>query len=260
MARPIDSVKAPDRLAGTCTKCVFAKTKTIGEAMTNQEYAQLPGSNFEVRDVTETFGPTMARYLRSDGVVKNLRFPRLRFPLLRSYGYSPSDYHWIADHIGPGKIEVYETRRDELFRGKYVSLGELNFFVLTPSVTIAPLASMDTIVHEATHAIQDWKKMRASLQDMELDAHFAAALYFVQSGKDASAAALHLARFIIAAKAYNADARYLRSLEFRKARGKLESEILTHYRDMNGIIDDTFDPQAWVTAFQRRRRLDGVPH
>ena len=58
-----------------------------------------------------------------------------------------------------------------------VSWDELNFFIVTPSVTATPLLYMNTFVHEATHAIQDRNKWRMSRLDNEVDAHFAEALY-----------------------------------------------------------------------------------
>src|SRR5262245_25532202 len=97
----------------------------------------------------------MASLLKCDKRTPLLSFPRLHLPALKRE--SGTDYKDIAGRIRVNGVEVYETRLDidELgWKAKYVSWGGLNFFIVTPSVTATPLLYMDTIVHEATHAIQ----------------------------------------------------------------------------------------------------------
>jgi hypothetical protein len=228
--------------------------------MQDDEYVQLPGTKFWVRDVSATFGPVMAELLERDRQVKDLTFPRLQFPALTCIGYSSSHYEEVAHKIREGKIDVYETREDHHFNASYRSYGSLNFFVITPKVSSSPALSMCTIVHEVTHAIQDWKQWRTSGLDRELDAHFAEALYLFRSGKESEAASdLRMTRFMIAAREYNGNPRYFLSIGFRRLREKLRNDIYEHYRFMHATFDDNFDPEEFDRSFRRRKRLDGIP-
>jgi hypothetical protein len=204
----------------------------------------------------------MARLLRS-APVPSLRFPRLHLPALK--GYFGADYQDIADRIRLNGIEVYESRldSDELgWNAKYVSWGDLNFFIVTPSVVATPLLYMDTIVHEATHAIQDRNKWRMSPLDNEVDTHFAEALYLVRSGQEKEAKInLVMTRFLIAAKEYNANPRYLTSISFRKLRREMRNDVAQHYYAMSSTFGLTdLDPEEWHKNFRRKnRKWNGIP-
>ena len=237
----------------------------------DDEYAtlELGGKAVDVRDVTEVFGREMARLLtkvarllRSDGRTL-LSFPRLHLPVLK--GYSPSDYVDIAGRIRLNGIEVYETRldTDDLgFHAQYRSWNELNFFIVTPSVTATPLLYMNTIVHETTHAIQDRNKWRMSRLDNEVDTHFAEALYLSHIGDKTDAKVdLIMTRFLIAAKEYNDDARYLTSINFRNLRREMRNDVAQHYYFMESLFGITdLDAEEWHKNFRRKKRMwNGIP-
>lgn len=228
--------------------------------MSNDDYAKLPGTNVEVRDVTSDLSATIANLLISDPVVSKLNFPRLRFPRLGGLGYSGNDFIAIAKKIAPNEIEIYETKTDQSFNAKFCSYGKLNFYVFTPNITIAPSLSVRTIVHETAHAIQDWKEWRESSLDREVDAHFAEALYLVLSGKEKEAQNdLGMAYYIIAAQEYKDNPKYLASLGFRKMRQKLKQETFQHYQFMNSLITSNFDAEEFNKSFNKKKKMDGIP-
>ena len=228
--------------------------------MSDDEYATLPETNIEVRDVTPTLGETVANLIKNDPFIPKLNFPRLRFPALGGLGYSASDYRTIAGKIAPNKIEIYETKNDELFNAKFCSFGDMNFYVLTPKITVAPSLCVKTLVHETTHAIQDWKKWRESSLDREVDAHFAEALYLVKSGKAREADSdLGMTYFMIAAKEYDNNPKYLASNGFHKIRENMRRDISQHYQFINSLIKSNFDAEEFNKTFRKKQRLDGIP-
>ncbi len=223
--------------------------------MNDNEYELIPDTQIWVRDITESFAGKFAETLERNASFLN--FPRLRFPL--SKGYSTGDYLDIARRLRSFELDVYETRDDQHFNAKYISVGTYNFFVVTPNVTIAPLLSEETLIHEATHAIQDLKQWRMSRLDMEVDAHFSGALYtarknIVSQSEDDYATK----EFIDAAKAFNANKNFPWTLDFHQLRGTMKKNIVTHYWNMKTIFEDnpqTFE--AFSKDFKKRRRLDG---
>lgn len=228
--------------------------------MSDDEYTKLPESEIEVRDVTADYAETIKNLLVSDPFIPKLRFPRLRFPALEGLGYCAEDYKAIAKMIAPDRIEIYETRNDELFNAKYASYGDMNFYVLTPKITVAPSLSVRILVHETTHAIQDWKKWRESSLDREVDAHFAEALYLVKSKKAHEAKSdMGMTYFMIAAEEYDNDPKYLASNGFRKIREKMRTEIFQHYQFMSSLLVSNFDAEEFGKKFRKRQRLDGIP-
>ena len=74
------------------------------------------------------------------------------------------------------------------------------------------------IVHEITHMIQDYKRMKVTRRDMELDAHFAQALYRKRSKATKATDKANsdaLWRFDDEAQKYIDDSDYLWSRKFR---------------------------------------------
>jgi hypothetical protein len=225
-----------------------------------EEYAFLPETDIEVRDITSEFGETLKNHLLSEPFLQAIKFPRLRFAILENLGYSAVDYKEIAENIGPNKIEVYETRNDEAFNAKYYSIGDLNFYVLTPKVTATPLLSIRTLIHETTHAIQDRKGWRESRLDQEVDAHFAEALYLVKNKKENEVKGeFVMSDFITAAKEYYQNSKYLLSRRFRKLREKMRQEVYQHYEFMNSIFSINYNPASFQKDFKIRKRLNGMP-
>jgi hypothetical protein len=126
----------------------------------------------------------IVHFLRTGSILQNFTFPRLYLPNLP--GYKPGDYADIGDLISEGKIPV------KLSEGKIK--GALAFYQLEANClnltsTTAPLNRPEhwsTIVHEATHMIQDKKKWRMTQGEMEADAHFAQALFLHYKGSQLS--------------------------------------------------------------------------
>lgn len=226
----------------------------------DDEYATLPKHNFEVRDVTEPFGKELANLINNAPHLNELAFPRLQLPALKKCGYAPDDYRTIASLIGPNRIEVYETREFDMpFLGKYYSYASLTAFIVTPSLRVAPGLCMSTIIHETTHAIQDWKKWRMSEQDTEVDAHFAEALYLILNNKENEVADEPVInKYVDVAKSYRSDEGYLTTLEFRRLRRDLRDVVHKHYKMMKSTFQDQFDPKDFDKKFRRRKRLDGI--
>ena len=231
--------------------------------MANDEYFVIDKKmNLEVRDVTLTLGQTMAGLLLSDPNVAKLTFPRLRFPSFESLGYFANDYKEIARRIVKKAdqtkgIRVYETKGDTVFRARYQSAGDRNFFILTPEITKSLTANMATVVHETTHAIQDLKEWRESSWDREIDAHFAEAVYSLLAGQSNKKTILN--HVSIAAECFIANPKYLQTLAFRQLREKMRGDIYQHYQFMLGKIDPDFDSDNFNKEFSKRQRLDGIP-
>ncbi|MEL6110320.1 MAG: hypothetical protein AAFU85_30295 [Planctomycetota bacterium] len=85
------------------------------------------------------------------------------------------------------------------------------------------------VVHEMTHMIQDYKRMRVSRRDMEMDAHFAQSLYRKRSKGVDKANSEAVWKFDPIAQSYIDDDDYLNSIAFRMQRGKLRSSLNFHY-------------------------------
>jgi hypothetical protein len=227
----------------------------------DDEYTIIPTTRIAVRDATDGFSPKLKKLLIDDDLVRKLSFPRLHHP--RMAGYSGTEYLEIAKRIGRDKIEVYETRRNPGMGGeaKYKSYGALNFFVVTPTLTDFPKDYTPTIVHEATHAIQDKNKWRMSSLDNEVDAHFAEALYFLRSGREWELKNDKVMEdFLTAAREYDRDPDYLKSLKFHKLRRDMRSAISAHYAKMAVIFGNgNFDEKELKRDFRRKNRWNGVP-
>lgn len=122
----------------------------------------------------------ISHFLQTGPILQNFNFPRLYLPNV--FGYKPRDYAEIGMLIGQGKIPVV------LNEGKIegaAAFYQLKANRLNLTSATAPLNTPEhwaTIVHEATHAIQDMKKWRMTLAEMEADAHFAQALFLHYKG------------------------------------------------------------------------------
>ena len=221
------------------------------------EYIYIPGfkntKNKPVlgRDVTTCIGKRVADKLLTEQQIANMNFPRLRMPLFRGLGYSAEDYRKIANFIYEKEIRVYEAKESEdlNFLGVY---NTLNYFVFSPKLTGALDTYIGTIVHEATHAIQDLKRWRESNADREVDAHFATALFMVLSDREQLLQASRYKDFIDLAKIIKGDSDYYKKFEFRKKVRDLQNKITTEY---NWQWKDNIDE---ITKFQKKERWDGI--
>jgi hypothetical protein len=223
----------------------------------SNEYEYIPGFKdtrnkpLLGRDVSDTFGKYVANKLLSEQKISELNFPRLRMPLLKGLGYSSGDYQSIANYLLSKDIKVYETKKTEEvnFRGVYNSK---NYFVFSPELTASPEIYIGTIVHEATHAIQDLKKWRESSRDREVDAHFATALFMVLSRKEHLLKASRYNGYINLAKSVEGDPKFYRTGEFKRRVRDLQNTITTEYtwkfKDDIGKINE----------FQKKERWDGI--
>ena len=197
-------------------------------------------------DLTETIGAVMKKFLESDQFVKKLEFPCITHLARRNWFYRPSDYYTVAQCIGVGKVQVYEDAETDNAAYFNLSDGKTgDFFLLAPHVAQNIHQWMSSLVHEATHMIQDYKKMKLTLQEMETDTHFAQALYRAHLlGRVDKANSHALTYFDIAAQEYVKDPDYLKSMAFRKYRFKLLSSLIMGYGHKQN--------------FTNRIRLDGV--
>jgi len=118
--------------------------------------------------------------------------------------YAPHDYMAIADLIQRQKIMVFQARMADLFvltkdDGEYLS----DFNMIFIYDKLDNLAFTSTIVHECTHAIQDWLDIAMQRRFAEADAYIAgsAMLGTRQFEGDLSDAAFRASRFVIDRKA-----------------------------------------------------------
>jgi hypothetical protein len=118
--------------------------------------------------------------------------------------YAPHDYMAIAELIQRQKIMVFQARMGDLFvltedDGEYRS----DFNMLFIYDKRDNVAFTGTIVHECTHAIQDWLDIAMQRRFAEADAYIAgfAMLSTQQFAGDLSDAAFRASRFVIDRKA-----------------------------------------------------------
>jgi hypothetical protein len=201
-----------------------------------------------MQDVTGIWAPTIAGFLIGDSIVACLDFPSL-MPLHRAY--KGTDYAEMGRTIRRGNIEIKtEALPKAAWRAAYVDHPGGDFLKFnTEKVWPGKLASAPAddkqrlntaanVVHEVTHMIQDWKRMRLSIVEREMDTHFAQALYLVRVGAEDVWDKSYALHALIAAQNFANDDGYLRSADFRRIRGTVASEIREHYR---GKVDTPLD-------------------
>lgn len=186
-------------------------------------------SNYDVEEVlmsSTTPAPSksiqqIAHFLQSGSILQKFSFPRLCLPNIG--GYKPRDYAEIGALIAQGEIPVVLSEGAIAGAAAFYQL-KANCLNLTAAT--APLNLPEhwgTIVHEATHAIQDKKKWRMTLAEMEADAHFAQALFLHYKGSSLSSG--YMPSFAMAAKDFaNGDIR-----DFKKRASAMISEAGTKY-------------------------------
>ncbi len=183
----------------------------------------------------------IVHFLRNGSILKNFTFPRLHLPNI--HGYDPGDYRDIGDKLAAGDIDVVLAEGSIAgAKAFYKTSGQgANTLNLTPLTS--PLNKPEhwsTIVHEATHMIQDMKKWRVSLAEMEADAHFAQALFLHYKG--ASLGTGYMPSFDAAARAFAAGDKKL----FKSKCPLMLAEVGNKYDGKAGY-DDLFI----------KKRLDG---
>ena len=185
------------------------------------------------RDVTSVCAPKIANFLQKNKIVSTLEFPSLSRLI---YAYHPCHYREAGKIIAEGKIEIYRSNKDGL--AEYKITGD-------SAIVIGNDVDDDNrngvVVHEVTHMIQDMRRLRLSILEMELDAYFAEALYYVRRGmveafRDNKPMMIGIQMAKIAEN-FEDDERYLRTKDFRKRRGDVGKEILDEYYYRHGRTD-----------------------
>ena len=165
-------------------------------------------------------------FLTTNSVVSTLDFPSMT-RWVRAY--HPCDYRRVGRIMGGGKIEVflYEGNDESndsgsanaaYFESSRTGEKEDYWVINTTNVGGNVLNRRDLIVHEATHMIQDMKRLKQSVIEAEMDAYFAQALYHIRSKSEA--AIDYDEAFLRAARAYEADNKVLRAKSFEKLRSE----------------------------------------
>lgn len=168
----------------------------------------------------------IAHFLQTGPILQNFNFPRLCWPNVA--GYKPRDYAEIGSLIAQGKIPV--VLNEGAIDGA-AAFYQLKANCLNLTAATAPLNTpqhWSTIVHEATHAIQDMKKWKLTLAGMEADAHFAQALFLYYKGSQLSSG--YMPSFALAVKDFaKGDMR-----EFKKRTGAMIADVGTKYNGKAG--------------------------
>lgn len=181
----------------------------------------------------------------------SFKFPRMRFPKLTGLGYKSDDYIQIAKFILSKDINVWVTDESEnvSFLGVY---HNSNNFLFVPEVLNSPGQHLGTIVHEATHAIQDWKKWKQSDLEREVDGHFAGAYFMVLKNKSHLLDSSRYKEYVNLAKLIDDRGKYFNSFDFSRKVNDLHTNLAKDYgwkyrNDAEKLND-----------FQKRGRWDGI--
>ena len=96
--------------------------------------------------------------------------------------YTPNLYNAIRGLIHDRKIRLFEVDAAEMLTRLGDYRGDLNRLVLYKGA--APAARAEIIVHEATHAIQDWRNLDSIHKFTEADAYIAGAVSALRANPD----------------------------------------------------------------------------
>ncbi len=97
--------------------------------------------------------------------------------------YDGWDYRHAGNIIGRCRIEIYEVIGAE-FVGRYSRDARHDHFEFDrEDLPAGPLAMAGVVVHEVTHMIQDFKRMKLSKIEWEMDAYFVEAVYLARATK-----------------------------------------------------------------------------
>lgn len=158
-----------------------------------------------------------------------------------NFSYVPGHYQAVQSLVSKSKIGVLEVRLHGLeILGHVDTLGEYqsNMNRLFIFAGRPPAETAMTIVHEVTHAIQDWQDISAKGKYIEADAYIAGAVADIAQGEKATTAlaghrpfstALAAARLVVAGKANAGGASWTQSYKAVVA----EIEQLDGYKKTN---------------------------
>ena len=195
------------------------------------------------QNVTSICAPKISNFLQKNKTVSTLDFPSLSRLI---YAYHPSHYRDAGKVIGEGQVEIYRSNKSGL--AEYRIEGDSAIIIHDD---VDDDNRNGVVVHEVTHMIQDMRRLRLSILEMELDAYFAEALYYARVGdleafKDNKPMliGIHMATI---AENFEDDKKYLRTKDFRKNRGKVGKAITDEYYYRHG-----------KTGLGKRFRNDGL--
>jgi hypothetical protein len=128
--------------------------------------------------------------------------------------YSPDLYTAIRGLVHEGRVTVFAVDAGALLSRSGTYRSDLNRLVLYKG--LAPEFTMQTIVHEATHTIQDWRNVATTMKYIEADAYIAMAVAALSVSKQpfleypAQEAA---GRLVLAGKAVPTNAEWMRTYD-----------------------------------------------
>jgi hypothetical protein len=172
--------------------------------------------------------------------------------------YAPHDYMAIAELIQRQKIMVFQAKMADLFvltkdEGEYRS----DFNMLFVYDKLDNIAFTSTIVHECTHAIQDWLDIALQRRFAEADAYIAgfAMLGTQQFEGDLSTAAFRASRFVVDRKAQSGNK------DWQKAYGQVVKAYEDSHTDGRELLRNTEKGEtesdqykSVITAIDQRNR------
>lgn len=189
--------------------------------------------------------------LRTQFTGFEFKFPRLNLHSFIEFGYKSEYYIKIADFILSRKINLWIIDKEEKvgFLGLY---HNTNNFLFTAKVIQSPWHHLDTIIHEATHAIQDWKRWKQSDLEREMDGHFAAAYFMVLKNKEYLLNSSRYTEYLRIARIIKTNPIHFRTLEFGRDINTLKNAVNSDY--MWKFRNDV----KMINDFQKRDRWDGI--
>lgn len=127
----------------------------------------------------------VANFLSGDSIERTIK----EVPSLtrRVRHYRSEDFREIAKHIRRDRISVLTghdsgTTEFGFYVGRATQRGDLeDYFIFNTFVETEPTKRPGTLVHEATHAIQDDKRMKLSYVESEMDAWFVTAVFALRT-------------------------------------------------------------------------------
>jgi hypothetical protein len=155
-----------------------ARTQLLDElGGTDAENAVIKGTAHRLRSAAELAGFNKALELK---VVKGITFWS---PGTFSH-YRPIHYLAIQEMVAAGKIPVFEHQTANLNRYAHLGLGAYDYILHQFDFYQDFQDHLLLIVHEATHAIQDWRNFAAALKFIETDAFIAEAVVKIDLNLD----------------------------------------------------------------------------
>jgi hypothetical protein len=183
----------------------------------------------------------IAGFLLSGPILDRFEFPRLHFPNLP--GYKPKYYREMGELIKAGTVPVSIDENAPKDALAYYEVEGGGHFYLTKQVAkLNTPKDWSAVVHETTHMIQDWKKWRITMSEVEADAHFAQALFMHFKGASLDSGGL-LGVYDAAAKAFASGDKK----EFKKLIGRMYLSVNEKYQDKPGYED-----------MHKKERQDGI--